>query len=766
MNLAIDLLRHVEDQLLSPSERALARCKLAKELEEAGNYEAAQGAMGDLWPVFGERPQKKGLDDPAYAEVLLRAGSLTGWIGSAKQKPGVQDQAKDLISEAISLFSGLGDDKKVAEAENEIAWCYVRQGAYDEARILLQVALDKIPITESELRANVLLRLGIVERTTNRLQDALELFTEHAALFESTNNHSLLGKFHNTLGLVYRNLACSERAPEFNDYALIEYTAASFHFDQAGHTSYRARVENNLGFLHFSSGRFNEASSHLELARKLFISLKDSGSVAQVDETRARVLLAEGKHAKAERVSRAAVHTLEKGGEQPQLAEALTTYGTALARLGKYESARIAIERAVTVAEIAGDREGAGRSTLTLIEELTSQLGKEELVDFYELADQFLIDSEHQETLGRLRRCARLALAAQNPQPTNGTETFFIHASARTVEILKYARRVAASDSALLLLGETGVGKEVLARQIHEWSGRTGRFIALNCATLTDTLVESQLFGHRRGSFTGADYDHPGAAREATGGTLFLDEVGDLSPANQAKLLRLVESKELATLGASKIEKVDTRVLAATNHDLREDVNSGRFRADLFFRLASFEITIPPLRERLKDIPVLARHFIKEARSRYRKRVNFTEEAIEAMRELPLPGNARELRHIIERTILSADEGAEINAEQVQTVALRQKAEAAFNTPWQGFDLTEEVLMYERSLIERGLKECRGSVTVAARLLGVSHQTLTAMLNTRHQVLLQARTPPVTRRRSIIKIPQRKKSRLRKSQNS
>jgi transcriptional regulator with PAS, ATPase and Fis domain len=317
--------------------------------------------------------------------------------------------------------------------------------------------------------------------------------------------------------------------------------------------------------------------------------------------------------------------------------------------------------------------------------------------------------------------------------------------------LLRDAHRVASTNSPVLITGETGTGKELLARLIHEWSGRSGQFVAINCVALTETLIESQLFGHRKGSFTDAVTDYPGVVCQARGGTLFLDEIGELSTGNQIKLLRLVERCEIHSIGAEEPEQVDVRIVAATNCNLKDDVARGLFRNDLFYRLQTFHLEIPPLRERPDDIPVLAEHFMKEAFARHGQRVTFTPEAIEVMRRLVLRGNARELRSLIERTVLIAPQGTTVTQEAVETLVVRQIQTTGLADVWAGCSLDEEVQLYESSLIQMALKAAQGRVTQAARLLGVTHQRLSSILQGRHKDLLVSRTPVKRRQRIIAK---------------
>jgi DNA-binding NtrC family response regulator len=392
-----------------------------------------------------------------------------------------------------------------------------------------------------------------------------------------------------------------------------------------------------------------------------------------------------------------------------------------------------------------------------MIEELGGRLTLDEMQSIYNRADELLTHSTDRATLSRLRSCARQVVSARQSRAIVMQDVVadrphaFIYASEQMAALLRDAHRVASTNSPVLITGETGTGKELLARLIHEWSGRSGQFVAINCVALTETLIESQLFGHRKGSFTDAVTDYPGVVCQARGGTLFLDEIGELSTGNQIKLLRLVERCEIHSIGAEEPEQVDVRIVAATNCNLKDDVARGLFRNDLFYRLQTFHLEIPPLRERPDDIPVLAEHFMKEAFARHGQRVTFTPEAIEVMRRLVLRGNARELRSLIERTVLIAPQGTTVTQEAVETLVVRQIQTAGLADVWAGCSLDEEVRLYESSLIQMALKAAQGRVTQAARLLGVTHQRLSSILQGRHKDLLVSRTPVKRRQRIIAK---------------
>jgi CheY-like chemotaxis protein len=420
MSISSQLLQRIADPSLTHNERAPLRCQLAKELEGVGNYEAAREAMGELWSRVGEPPALNDLNEEMKAEVLLRAGTLTGWIGSAKQIEGAQEAAKNLISESVRRFEALHDIKKTAEAQTDLALCYWREGAFSEARAWLQEALDRLPAgTNNEVRAIALLRLAIVEKTANRHNDALRIHTEAAPLFDAISNPAHKGRFHNSFANVLKNLGAAEKREDYIDRALVEFAAASFYFEEAGHTRYQACVENNLGMLFGTARKFPEAHQHLDRAQALFTAMKDSVHTAQVDDTRAKVLLAEGRIREAERLVRLAVKTLEKGGEQSLLAEALTTHGVALARMGHHRVARLTLQRAIEVAQNAGDSENAGLAALIILEELAEHLPARDLSATYVRAAELLSNSENGDAKDRLLVASRrlLHLIGTHPEP-------------------------------------------------------------------------------------------------------------------------------------------------------------------------------------------------------------------------------------------------------------------------------------------------------------------------------------------------------------
>ncbi|HEY6803607.1 MAG TPA: response regulator [Pyrinomonadaceae bacterium] len=412
-----ELLHDLTDQNLSANQRAQARCRLASQLEDEGDYEAAREAMGELWRRIGERPMLEGLDEETKGAVLLRVGVLTGWLGSANQISRAQETAKNLITESILIFEGLRQNSKAAEAQIDLAYCYWREGAFDEGRVVLSEALSRLDGSNIELEAKALLRRAIIDRTANRNSDALRIHKEAAPIFQQIENHCLVGSFHNEFAIVLRSLGSTEDRKDYIDRALIEYVAAAYHFEKAGHIRYQACVENNLAFLFFKVHRFVDAHEHLDRAHILFAKLRDDVHSAQVDETRARVLLAEDQVVEAEKAARRAVRTLEKGDEKSLLAEALTTLGISLARLRHLQQARSALERAIHTAQQAGDTESAGGAALIMIEYLSSNLSDDDLVATLTRAEVLLESTQDTDKIRRLAKEACRTASVINASP-------------------------------------------------------------------------------------------------------------------------------------------------------------------------------------------------------------------------------------------------------------------------------------------------------------------------------------------------------------
>lgn len=288
--------------------------------------------------------------------------------------------------------------------------------------------------------------------------------------------------------------------------------------------------------------------------------------------------------------------------------------------------------------------------------------------------------------------------------------------------VMAQVERVAATETRVCILGETGTGKELIARTLHEKSPRaSGPFVALNCAAVPAELIESELFGHEKGSFTGAAMRHTGKFEQADHGTLFLDEIGDMPIAMQAKLLRVLEEGEVERIGTTKPTRVDVRVVVATHHNLDALVREGKFRQDLFHRVFVFPITLPPLRERREDIPALILHFARQvcAQNNWRP-VKFSEEAVSALQEYSWPGNIRELRNMVERLML-LNTSDQVGIETVKLVLGRTDVPAKMRGSG---TLSEQVEGFEREVILAELKQSGFHMTNTAKKLGVERSHL------------------------------------------
>lgn len=410
MTLADERLKELDNPALAAEERALLRCRVAADLIHRGQYEAAREALGVLWPGVGERPEVDELEPVAAAEVILQCGVLTGWLGGAGNVEGSQERAKDLLSEALRRFQSQGEYRKASEAQYELGICYWRLGAFDEARVVMTEALTPLTDSDVELKAKILVRRTLVEISENRYYDALNILKEAESVFESASD-ALKGRWHGQKGLVLRRLATSEGRTDYFDKAIIEYTAAIYHYEQAKHERYGATNLNNLAFLLYKMGRYRDAHRHLDRAGATLWRLKDAGLLAQVDETRARVFIAQKKYADAERVISRAVQTLEQSGESALLADALTIQGVAWARLGAHANSISVLRRAMTIAETVGALSNAGLAALALIEQHGgTRLSAVEVSKVYLRADRLLKATQDAEDVARLRVCGRIAI--------------------------------------------------------------------------------------------------------------------------------------------------------------------------------------------------------------------------------------------------------------------------------------------------------------------------------------------------------------------
>ncbi|MEA5427645.1 sigma-54-dependent transcriptional regulator [Arcicella lustrica] len=308
----------------------------------------------------------------------------------------------------------------------------------------------------------------------------------------------------------------------------------------------------------------------------------------------------------------------------------------------------------------------------------------------------------------------------QSIQPKNHGFEKVLGKSKQIKEVISLAQKVAKTDTTVLLTGETGTGKEVFANAIHQESKRASQnFVAVNCATFSREILESELFGHKAGAFTGATKDKKGLFEEADGGTIFLDEIGEMSLDLQAKLLRVLETGTFIKVGDTKLIKVDVRIISATNRDLSKEANEGHFRSDLFYRLSVFQIALPPLRERKTDIEVLARFFAKDFAKKFNISIaDLQEDFLTKLTNYEWQGNIRELRNVIERTII-LNENGHLTVESLP-IAIQFPAENLSSKNLNSFDLQS----IEKQHIQKVLQHTKGNKTETARLLNIGLTTL------------------------------------------
>lgn len=335
------------------------------------------------------------------------------------------------------------------------------------------------------------------------------------------------------------------------------------------------------------------------------------------------------------------------------------------------------------------------------------------------ISKPFVVD----EMLGILRRIEeKFRLVQESTVGSETVDTFpntgIIGTSPKMVDIYKKVAKVARIEAPVLVVGESGSGKELVARALHANSARAAApFVVINCGALTETLLESELFGHERGAFTGATGPRKGLLESAAGGTVFLDEISETSLSFQVKLLRVIQEREIRKVGSNEIVQVDIRLIAATNRDLREMLRNSQFREDLFHRLNVFTIALPPLRERVGDIPLLASYFLKIFTERSGRTVRLAAGALEAMKRYAWPGNVRELKNVLERAVTFNDTGV-MQAEELE---LGEEGEPS-PTPLPGGEGSLDLM--EKEHIIKVLRETGGNKKKAAEILGIERRTL------------------------------------------
>ncbi|MGH9874603.1 MAG: helix-turn-helix domain-containing protein [Pyrinomonadaceae bacterium] len=427
---------------LTLNDRAVYRCRAAFEFKDRGDYDGAQAVMRPLWKRPGVRPDTGGLQPSVAAEVLFCVGVLTGWIGSRNEIKEADEWARDLLTESSRFYESIGDSKTVAEIRSELAYCYWRAGALDEARIMFSEAIEKLT-AEGNTRANALLGLSVVEWSACRYRESLKILKANAPLFEKITSETIKGFYHNQHAMVLRKLTTPAKRTEQLKRVIEEYEQADHHFKLARNTVFRAHVKNNIGNVLRDLSRYAEAHEYLDHARRLTVSVRDRVRTAQVDETRAQVFIAQRNYAEADRAAGNAAKSFEKAGRQCFLTDALITQGIALARLHQTQRAQFTFQRAIEIGHQAGSPNRAGLAALTMIEEI-DQLPAEIQYAAYEQAKEWLATSQSQEIKLRFEAVGKkLALELRGEQTGESTaDVLYNKPFVLPDEVLKFEREL------------------------------------------------------------------------------------------------------------------------------------------------------------------------------------------------------------------------------------------------------------------------------------------------------------------------------------
>ena len=403
---------HSESDELAENDRVLACCRIARERIEVGDYDGGCSVLAPWWRL-GHWPNQENLDGIAVAELFLTSGVLSDSVARAKRIVGGQRLGEALISAAIAFFNHHREHTRAVEAQIELGCCYYHQGLFEIAHATLQDCLAKLTNNQPELRTVALIRLAIVKRHSGRLQEALNLLGQVSKSEDALSSWTR-GRFQTEMANTLKEFGVAEGGTHHFDQALSHYQEAARQFEEVGNLRYVAAVENNRGYLLLILKRFTESKVHLERARGLFETLSDSIGCAQVDETLAQLHLASGNNLSAQQSIELAVNTLEGSGEDALLAEALTTQGRIVCRLGGRQEAKPILERARRVAERCGNHEGAGRALLILIEEMCDQLADDERREIGAQANQLLANSQQHATRERLKKCLEMIADAHS----------------------------------------------------------------------------------------------------------------------------------------------------------------------------------------------------------------------------------------------------------------------------------------------------------------------------------------------------------------
>lgn len=636
-----------------PSSEAAARVTLAEILCARGQYSEAEGHLGKSLELI-EGPDK-----------WLESNALRV-LASVYRSVGRTESALKTLRQALQLSTSIGDLHGVTLAQVSLADLHFSQGGTDQASEYLELAQERLKQEKSLSISGLIQRLtGKLEAASGRLPEAKQHIAQSISIFTTTEISYEVGLSNYEMGLLLKsgrdlkgaesNLLHAktifERLGAEPDIELCRKALAALTEGEGGAQVLRVSPLNDVLLMQ----RLIEASASRELlVRELAAVISENFPVEQV-----------------------AILRLEETG----MAEPLATQG-----LSREDAERLCVSLDLTLTDtISRSMDGyvirIGDSSRAPIVVYIKANGAFDVGRLQPLLKQ--------TELG-LETCSLRATFSgpgrDREQPIQTIMPGFIVASASMFDVIDKIYKIRSNDVTVLITGESGTGKELVARHIHGQSARARAiFLPFNCTATPKEIIDSQLFGHRKGSFTGATTNYPGIIKAADGGTLFLDEIGDLSLEVQPKLMRFLQEGEIQPLGETKPARVDVRILAATNTDLENAVEDGRFREDLFHRLNIIRIHVPPLRDRPEEVPVLASHFLEHFSSRSGKQnVTMTQEAINSLSSHYWPGNVRQLRNEIERVVAYAPDGARILIDDLSPEVAHPRRQMRQDRPQQG----------------------------------------------------------------------------------
>ena len=657
------------------------------------------------------------------------------------------EKAINYFERATAALPSAGEDR--AGMLDTVARIRLAQGQTEQCSALLAQVDDAIRSPQDQLlfphRHAALTRAHLLART-GRIQEALEQTDRTIALAEEAKDHFLWQRAQLSKALFLQQ---ADRGSE--SLVLLDSLVAGL---VSQSPDLHAQYEVILACALASAGQLGLASAHRMRAERLYASLRHAPGLLELSRCwDAAVATARADTATLSPASAAAPDRLHVGSVLQAVAALMVQAGQPefLAHelvdlLGQAGCARRAVallsdpNSAPEILATIGETGNAPltpdawprRLTVGSVRDRSVEVWLEPSDDIESIATinavALLLSTVHEIERARAEREQRLTLWPIDDAPLEDGQAVV---GGRMRELMTYAKRIATTNVGVLITGESGTGKEVLARAVHNYSDAADKpFIPFNCAAVPREMLESQLFGHRRGAFTSADRDNPGVIRTARGGTLFLDEIGELSLDLQPKLLRFLESGEICPLGDTTPFTVNVRVIAATNSNLEQAVKDGRFREDLFYRLNIVRLQIPPLRERRDEIPALVHHFIAKAAAEYRKgHVRIAEDTMEQLLLFPWPGNIRQLHNELRRMVALAEPGAVLtpsvlsveiaNAKPAPSVRPQATAGGPF-----GEKLRPALDRVELEMIKIALRDNNGRVDAAAKALGISRKGL------------------------------------------